>query len=359
MAGSDAVFSGNWGDAANPGFGLEAGDVAGIQQQLRGCPVTLNHTGLQTAIDNITSVGNPITAAAVRTQLDGAAGAAARPIGTILSADPASTSVMFTLNSNFSGLAELIRAGLYNGLSLTHVASASGAKEPLEVSLTTDPARSCSHITSEYKPSLIEVVSTAAMSAENAAAPVATPAPAEEPAVVEKTPLESALEALSPEQQQVVLSRLQEYETKHSELSSAAETAAAEAKAAQEEAARQLQERAADKEVVKAQIESLRTLLTQNGCANEAERLAAVPGYLDQNSIGHSQLALEQVVSACNRALSGVNVARPAKRRTTEATAVAAPVAAAASAPLSAPARYDAAASASVRNLLRTNFDAC
>ena len=355
MAGSDAVFSGNWGDVANPGFGLEAGDVIGIQQQLRGCPVTLNHTGLQTAIDNITSVGTPVTKAAVRAQLDAAPGAKSRPIGTILSADPASTSVLFTLNSNFAGLAELIRAGLYNGLSLTHVATPAGGKEPLEVSLTTDPARSCSHITSEYKPSSIEVVSTAAMSAE-AAAPVAAPAP-EEP-VVEKTPLESALDALSPEQQQVVLARLHEYESKHTELSSAAETAAAEAKAAQEEAARQLQERAADKEVVKAQIESLRTLLTQNGCANEAERLAAVPGYIDQNSIGHSQLALEQVVTACNRALSGVNVARPAKRRTTDATAVAAPATAVAATP-AAPMRYDSAASSSVRNLLRTNFDAC
>lgn len=341
-----AIFGGTWGDPGDPGFGISGGEVESIQKALPGCAVTLNHSGLKTALANLQKVGSQITADSLRKELSAAPGAASRPIGTVLQGG-AGTNVVFTLNPNFSGLGDLLRAGLYNGISLSHVTTG-GRKEPIELALTTDPARGNANVIREYKPFDLEVVEKA-MSAEAAAPAVETPA------VAEKTPLEAIMEGLSPEQQQVIIGRLQEYEEKHTELSDAAAAAAKateDAKKEAEIATAALAEQQADKQIVKDQIEHLRTLLTQNGCAAESERLSNVGGYLDQGTLGHSQLALEQVVTACNRAFASVSApaARPAKRRVVESAPAAVPAAPAAVARVE--------SSSDIRNLLRSQFDA-
>lgn len=346
------LFGGSWADAASPGFGIAAGDVSDMQRRLVGCPITLNHSGLQPALDALSARGEVVTAQSVRAHLDGNRSAGARPIGRVVGVGDG-TNVTFTLLDSFVGVQEMIRAGVFNGLSLTHVANSTGEKEPLELSLTNDPARKGASVVVEYKPTALNPLDTSQIAMSATEMNVAEETPAPEP--VEKTPLEGVLETLSPEQQQVVLNRLQEYETKHTELSTAAESATAEAEKAKAAAARAVEERTADRDVVKSQIENLRTLLTQQGCSAEAERLQSVPSYLDEASLGHSNLALEQVVQACSRALAGMGgqAVRPTKRRTVEAASAPAAAAAAPATP-----RREISSTSTVRNLLRSNFDA-
>ena len=357
------LFSGTWAGTSDPGYGISTEDVATIQQQLRGIPITVNHNGLYDAIRQVDAAGETLTAATFSKALGAGPALKSRPVGRVLETG-GGTDVVFSLGDNFSGLQELVRAGLFNHLSLTHVDNG-GKKEPLELSLTVDPARSGANIVKEYKPVDLRILNTrpimsAEATATDAAAPMETvtetpkEVPAAAEATAEPTPMETVLKTLPADLQEVLLKRLGEYQTSNEELRKQAE----ESKTAAENATKMLGEREADGALVKDQIEYLRTLLDQSGNSVESERIADVGGYLDKGTLGHHQMALERVVTACSRALANATSggARPQKRRAVESAGskpagAGAPAAAAAAAP-AAP-----ALDSSVRNLLRSQFD--
>ena len=342
------LFSGTWAGTSEPGYGISTEDVPGIQQQLRGIPITVNHNGLYDAIRQVDAAGETLTAATFSKALDAGPALKSRPVGRVLETG-GGTDVVFSLGDNFSGLQELVRAGLFNHLSLTHVDNG-GKKEPLELSLTVDPARSGANIVKEYKPVDLRILNTRPiMSAEATAtdttAPMETETPNEIPAAAavaeaaEPTPMETVLKTLPADLQEV---RKQ----------------AEESKIAAENAAKMLGEREADGALVKDQIEYLRTLLDQSGNSVESERIADVGGYLDKGTLGHHQMALERVVTACSRALANATSggARPQKRRAVE-SAGSKPAGAGAPAGAAAAAPAAPALDSNVRNLLRSQFD--
>lgn len=351
--GEMGLFSGTWALASDPGFGITSPEVSRMQARLVGVPVTVNHNGLQAAIDRVDSSGANLTTGtfveALRKQ-----GGTSLPVGKIVHSGKG-TEVLFSVDPNFSGLQEMMRLGLFNGLSLTHVEQ-NGNKEPLEISLTSDPARSNASVVREYKPVGLSVVklTQAQMSAEEKMQGTEqtttipeTPAQGGAPA---PTPLEAMMSKLSEGDQKVFLARLEEYERANGELKS--QVAAESRKAA--EATEILSQRNADKSIVTDQIKYLRTLLEQHGGSDAAASLEDVPGYLEKDSLPHTHLALERVVTACSRALAGAGGIRPAKRRAVDA---APPKAAAPGAAPAAAASAGPAVSSNVRNLLRSQFD--
>lgn len=360
------LFSGTWAGTSEPGYGISTEDVAPIQQQLRGIPITVNHNGLYDAIRQVDAAGETLTAATFSKALGAGPALKSRPVGRVLETG-GGTDVVFTLGDNFSGLQELVRAGLFNHLSLTHVDNG-GKKEPLELSLTVDPARSGANIVKEYKPVDLRILNTRPiMSAETTAADTAAPmetvteTPKEVPAAAaaaeataEPTPMETVLKTLPADLQEVLIKRLGEYQSSNEELRKQAE----ESKTAAENAAKMLGEREADGALVKDQIAYLRTLLDQSGNSLESERIADVGGYLDKGTLGHTQMALERVVTACSRALANGTSggARPQKRRAVE-SAGSKPAGAGAPAGAAAAAPAAPALDSSVRNLLRSQFD--
>ncbi len=183
-----------------------------------------------------------------------------------------------------------------------------------------------------------------------------TPNAAAESAAPEQTPLEAVMGRLTEADQQVVLDRLGEADKTFATLKQ--EKTAAEQRA--EAATKMLADRDADGTIVKDQIAYLRTLPEQAGAEVESDRLKDVPAYLDQNSLGHTHMALERVVQACSRALAGSRpggAARPAKRRAVEAPAPSS--GAGPATPAVEASGTSGNSGASVRNLLRTHFDAC
>ena len=351
--GEMGLFSGTWALASDPGYGIFSQDVGKMQKKLVGVPVTVNHNGLEGAISRVDSSGASLNATsfveALRKQ-----GGTSLPVGKIVHAGEG-TEVLFSVDPTFSGLQDLVRMGLFNGLSLTHV-DEGGDKRPLEISLTCDPARSNASVVREYKPVGISVlnVAQAQMSSEDkmqvtetTPASADTPAPASEPA---PTPLESMMNKLSEGDQKIFLARLQEYEKANGDLKAKVEAETRKAAEANEI----LAQRNADKSIVTDQIKYLRTLLEQHGGTDAAASLEDVPGYLEKDSLPHTHLALERVVTACSRALAGAGGIRPAKRRAVDAapSKAAAPAAAPAAAASAGP-----AVTSDVRNLLRSQFD--
>lgn len=351
------LFSGTWAPAVDPGFGLTTSEVPEIARRLPGLPVTVNHNGLQGAVSRVDSAGRRLTVdtfvAALKKQ-----GGTSLPVGKIVHTG-SDTDVVFSIDPSFSGLQELIRGGLFNGLSLTHVTEG-GVKMPLEISLTSDPARKNSTVLQEYKPCGLSVVKLAQpkMNAEGKMDVVEPTTPAADPqaqgSVPTPTPLEAMMGKLSETDQKIFLGRLEEYEKATTELKAKAEAEAQKATAANE----LLAQRNADKGIVSDQIKYLRTLLEQHGGADAAASLEDVPAYLEKDSLPHTHMALERVVTACSRALAGAGVGapRPAKRRAVDAAPQKAPAASAGSASAG-PASAGSGKSSEVRNLLRSQFD--
>lgn len=349
------LFSGTWAPAVDPGFDLTTSEVPGIAKRLPGLPITVNHNGLQDAVSRVDSAGRKLTVdnfvAALKKQ-----GGTSLPVGKIVHTGT-DTDVIFSIDPSFSGLQELIRSGLFNGLSLTHVTEG-GVKMPLEISLTSDPARKNSTVLQEYKPCGLSIVKLAQpkMSAEGKMDVVEPTTPAADPQaqgnVPAPTPLEAMMSKLSDADQKIFLGRLEEYEKATTELKAKVEAETQKATAANE----LLAQRNADKSIVSDQIKYLRTLLEQHGGADAAASLEDVPAYLEKDSLPHTHMALERVVTACSRALAGAGVgARPAKRRAVDAAPQKAPAASAG--PATAGPAAGAGKSSEVRNLLRSQFD--
>lgn len=364
-----ALFSGNWADpGAEPGFGLTSADVTEFSRarSLDNIPVTVNHNGLEGTLGVLDAAGIPVTKESFGDALSRTAMGAATPVGRVVSSGPG-TSVVFTVEEPFRGVREMLRRGLFNGLSLTHVDSG-GRKEALELTLTSDPARPRAAVVVEYKPTEIQVVNTAAMSDQmqttpaaaeqpqtTPAAPAAEAIPAAAPAAAEpaQTDLEAMMGRLSEGDQQLFIARLQEAEdayTKATTAQAAAEAEAEKARAAAAEAAKKLADHQADQSIYDAQMDYLKQFLSPE----EAKRLDGVAEMMTEGTIGGSQKAFGRVVQACSRALAGASTARPAKRRAVESVATPASAPASAAAPSAA-----GSAPASIRNLLRSTFDKC
>ena len=350
MAGP-GLFSGTWALPSDPGFGLTSADVSQIQSRLVGVPITVNHSGLQSAIDRVDAAGNRLTTGAFIDALKHNAGPA-RAVGKIVHAG-SGTDVIFAVDPHFDGLQEIIRMGMFNGLSLTHV-DEGGEKLPLEISLTVDPARSNATVLREYKPasiSLLNVKPKMSAAEQTQAAAVEVPSTNAPDATPEMTPLEAMMGKLSDTDREIFLGRLAEYEKANGDLKAQAEAEAKKAAAAQEI----IEQRNADKSIVSDQLKYLRDLLEQSGSGDAAASLADVPGYLEKDSLPHAHMALERVVTACSRALAGTGGIRPAKRRAVDAAPQKAAAAVAAAAPAAASA--GSVATSDVRNLLRSQFD--
>ena len=349
--GGPGLFSGTWALPSDPGFGLTSADVSQIQSGLVGVPITVNHNGLQSAIARVDASGTRLTSGAFFEALKQNTGTA-RPVGKIVHAG-SGTDVIFAVDPHFDGLQEIIRMGMFNGLSLTHVEEG-GKKLPLEISLTVDPARSNATVLREYKPesiSLLNVKPRMSAAEQTQAAAVETPSTTAPDSTPEQTPLEAMMGKLSDTDREIFLGRLAEYEKANGDLKAQAEAEAQKAAAANEIIA----QRNADKSIVSDQLKYLRDLLEQTGSGDAAASLADVPSYLEKDSLPHAHMALERVVTACSRALAGAGAARPSKRRAVDAAPQKAAAAAAAPAPAAASA--GPAATSDVRNLLRSNFD--
>lgn len=359
-----ALFSGTWAEPGKePGYGLTSADVTefGRARSLDNIPVTVNHNGLEGTLGVLDAAGIPVTKESFGNALSRTATGAAVPVGRVVSSGPG-TSVVFTVDESFRGVREMLRRGLFNGLSLTHVESG-GRKEALELTLTSDPARRAT-VAFEYKPTEIRVVNTAAMSdqaqmtggTEQAQlAPVAEAVPAPAPTEPAPTDLEAMMGRLSEGDQQLFLARLQEAETAYTKATTAqasAEAEAEKARTAAAEAAKKLADHQADQSIYDAQMDYLKQFLSPE----EAKRLDGVSEMMAEGTLGGSQKAFGRVIQACSRALAGASTTRPVKRRAVESAAASVPAGASASSAVSSAA---GSAPASVRNLLRSTFDKC
>ena len=200
------TFSGVWGSAADPGFGLLAAEVPSISEALPGCPVTVEHKALNSILDQVEENPRHLTGSMYKSMLERMEGSD-RSVGSVIGAR--GTEVTLSLDSNLSGLTEMVEAGYLNGLSLTTVRNQDGSVGPLEMTLTNTPARgNAAKLNRAYKGNRIEKLNSKMSDAQNAAAPAAEAVPAAEPPA-----LEAAVASLSEEHRAAVLERLSTYET--------------------------------------------------------------------------------------------------------------------------------------------------
>ncbi len=252
---------------------------------------------------------------------------------------------------------------MHTGLSLTHVLS-DGQKLPLELTLSSDPARLGASVLREYKPTELNIVQLPQMSStvpEPAQPAVSTDAatPAAPGSVsnqtLEQTPLESMMSRLSENDKEIFIARLTEAETAYN----LEKQRVADAETKMAKTNKILSDRTADGKLVQEQIAYLSELLAQSGAALEAERVKEVPSMLGQ-SPAHTEYALERVVQACSRALAGnpSGAHRAPKRRAVDSSSAALPSPVAAPAASGSGSISGASGSApAIRNLLRSTFD--
>lgn len=306
--GDSPVFAGSWGDASDPGFGLESESVPGIASALGGCAVTVEHSAVREACDAIGARQEQITSASFREELDRLEGSK-RAVGQVLGGSGAE--VLLRLNPELTGLGSLVRRGVLTGLSLTTVTDEHGVR-PIEVTLTTDPARgSEAKLSAEYKGMRRIPIKSLEMSAEQAATPMETTGAAAEEQL---TPLQAAVANLSDEHRAAVVERLGEYEKKIEALSSQN----GELTTAKEELAKVVQFKEADKEILEAQLKQLLGRIKDATGFDREDEVQRMLGHEDASVRGHG---LSQMVMACSKAFDSFSVpaapapAEPAAKR--------------------------------------------
>lgn len=317
------LFSGSWaGDPADPGFGLVAADMPRISKHLAGCAVTVEHAGLLDAISTLDRIEADVSAGNLLSALRSQPAGAKHPVGVVVEANP-NASVILHIDSAMPAVAALVRGGALRGLSLTTIADNGGPAMPVEMTLCADPARGPGAIIGgEYKfvdGSLVNLKMEAA---------AATP-------VVEKTPLELALESVPEKDREAIVARLQEYETKRQadtkeleELSTALRTR--DTMLGKTETDRQVL--LAQFDVLKQRLESVDADVNLEGCR---EALSTADRSQQMNDF-----AVGRIIEACSRAFQN-------------RTAVAAPAEEAANKKRKTAASSDGE---ELRNLLRSNF---
>ena len=191
------LFSGAWGDAAAPGFGLEPSDMPRIAEHLPGCAVTVEHGGLLDAISTLDRLEERVSAQSLLAALQATPAGAKQPVGSVVES-AADASVVIHIDPAMPAVASLVRSGELRGLSLTTVAESGEPAMPVELTLCSDPARGIESavLSDEYKFQEDTLVKTSME---------ATPTPP----VDEKTTLEAAIQSLPEQDREAVIARLQ------------------------------------------------------------------------------------------------------------------------------------------------------
>lgn len=321
------VFSGSWGDAANPGFGITSESVPSIASALSGCAVTVEHGAVKDACVAIGSRNEEINSESFKQEISNFEGSK-RAVGQVLGSR--GSDILLRLAPEMTGLSSLVREGVLTGLSLTTVADETGVR-PIEITLTTDPARGTeAKLSAEYKGMQRVPIKKLKMSAEQPATPMETTGAA---AAEELTPLQTAVASLGEADRTAVMERLQKYQEEIDKLSSQN----GELTSAKEELSKVVQFKEADKEILEAQLALLLERVNQ---ATGFDRQAEVQRMLNHEDASVRGHGLSQMVMACSKAFDSFTVPAPA---------------AAAAEPASKRAKVSDQ-SADVRNLLRAAF---
>lgn len=343
MVFSAPTFSGTWGSADNPGFGLEASEVSDIARALPGSAVTVEHNALSSILDNIDKNPQALDKKIYRSQLDQMHGDK-RAVGTVIGANK--SEVVLSIDPSLSGLSEIVGSGYLNGLSLTTVRDANGKIAPLEMTLTNTPARGHgAKLNFEYKDGAIRKLNSIMSDAQAAAAPT-TPAATE---TTQPTAMEAAVASLSEEHRAAVIDRLKQYED-----AMAVKDASAKQQAEQLAQLEQLTKaKEADRDLILAQFRTLQAAMAEAGASDAAKRLEGLDSMLQSENTALRDHATSQLVMACSAAFQGRSVAAaPAP-----AAAAAVPATPAAPAePVAKRAKLANDAPDDLRNLLRSSF---
>ena len=291
MVFSRPTFSGVWGSAAEPGFGLAASEVPSISAALPGCALTVEHNALNSILDEVAARPAHLDGDVYRqmlAQMDGGK----RSVGSVIGAR--GTEVTVGIDSDLEGLVEMVEGGYLNGLSLTTVRDASGQVRPLEMTLTNTPARGNeAKLSYQYKRNERRMLSSKMSDA------VQTPAaaPAETPSA-EPTALEAAVASLSEEHRAAVLERLSSYET-----AMKSKDASSEEQAKQIAALEQLTKaKEADRDLILAQFRTLQAAMNEAGASEDARRLEGLDTMLQSENNALRDHATSQLVMACSAA---------------------------------------------------------
>ena len=318
------MFSGAWGDAAAPGFGLEPSDMPRIAEHLPGCAVTVEHGGLLDAISTLDRLDERVSGQSLLAALQATPAGAKQPVGSVVES-AADASVVIHIDPAMPAVASLVRSGELRGLSLTTVAESGQPAMPVELTLCSDPARGIESavLSDEYKFQEDTLVKTSME---------ATPTPP----VDEKTTLETAIQSLPEQDREAVIARLQEYETKRIADGKALE----ELEAALKTRETMLGKQQTDREVLLAQFDLLKQRLdgvdgvNLDGCREALQE----PDRTQQMN----DFTMGRIIEACSRGLQAQKAA----------AATAAPA-------TPAPKKRKVPESSSgdgLRNLLRANF---
>ena len=317
---SGAIFSGSWGDASNPGFGLDAGSVPEVARSIAGCAVTVEHEGLREVCMAIGARQSEINRASFLEGVNLLKGSK-RPVGKVLGAN--ASEILLQIDPDFEATANLMRNGVLAGLSLTTVADTNGIR-PIEVTLTTDPARGTeAKLYAEYKGTQRIPIKVLKMTTTNPAADKTEPMDATPaaPAPTEAlTPLQSAVANLSEEHRAEVLKRFGEYEDKINGLTAKEASLTAE----KAELSKVVEFKEADREILEKQLAALLSRVKEVTGFDRNEEVQQMLSHKDESIRAHG---LTQMVAACSKAFDTFTVpATPApepapKRARTEADA--------------------------------------
>lgn len=332
VPGRGPMFSGKWGDPADPGFGLGPGaDMKRVAAHLPGCAVTYEHSGLLDAVGTLDMLEEGVSSRSLHAALSSDSVGLKRPVGSVVEATE-DCGVVIHLDSQMEGVAALVRNGSLRGLSLTTVAEGGRPHMPVELTLCTDPVRGidAAVLSGEYK-FLDGRLANAAMEATST------------PPATEKTALETALESMPEEQRAVVIARLEEYEGKRTEDSKAL----TEMKTALQTRNAMLGKQETDKEVLIAQFDLLKQRLdgvdgvNLDGCREALQET--------DRSQQMNDFTMGRIIEACSRGLQ-------ANLAATSVAPAAVPAAPAEEAGTKKRKVTDTSSGDGLRNLLRANF---
>ena len=295
------TFSGSWGFPENPGFGVDASEVSGIAGALPGCAVTVEHNALNTILDKVDANPQHMNGQFYKTELQSMNGDK-RAVGSVIGAHK--SEVTISIDPEFQGLLEVISLGYLNGLSLTTVRENNGKVNPLELTLTNNPARGpLAKLNFEYKGGRRSKLKSKMSDAQ-------TPAPSTPaPAAAEATPtaMEAAVASLSEDHRAAVIERLQKYEDAIKEKDQLADS--------QKEQLTQLEQlskaKEADRDLILAQFRTLQAAMTDAGASDAAKRLDGLDSMLQSENSALRDHATSQLVMACSAAFQGRSVAAP------------------------------------------------
>lgn len=299
------TFSGIWGLADNPGFGIESSEISDIAKSLPGCAVTVEHNALTEILDGVDAKPQTLDGKFYKKELDKMVGGK-RAVGSVIGAHKAEVTI--NINPELNGLLEVIESGYLNGLSLTTVREPNGKVGPLELTLTNTPARGhLAKLNFQYKETERSRL-TSKMSDAQVSAPATAAAP--ETSATEATPnvMEAAVAALSEEHRAAVIDRLQKYESALQEKD--------QMNSSQKEQLLQLEQltkaKEADRDLILAQFRTLQSAMAEAGASDAAKRLEGLDSMIQSENSALRDHATSQLVMACSAAFQGRAVATPA-----------------------------------------------